>query len=101
MSSNSKTKSRPTINRKGHDKNTVIQFSDQKKLGGNLKFPIENARKCAAAERGKLEATIGKIRKEANIASIGKEKLKLLGKTCKTHRNFRVTSNFVGEYTCH
>jgi hypothetical protein len=48
-----------------------------------LKFPTENATKCAAAAMGKSEANKYKIRKEANMASISREKLKSPSKTCK------------------
>jgi hypothetical protein len=52
---------------------TVIQFLDQENLHGNLKFPIQNERERPAAAKGKPEATIRKIRKEAKTASISRE----------------------------
>jgi hypothetical protein len=83
MSSNSETKSRPTIHSEGRDIiNKVIQFFDQEKSSGNLKHPIENATNRATAATGKSEAIICKIRKEATMASISREKLKSPGKTC-------------------
>jgi hypothetical protein len=84
MSSNSETKSRPTIHSERHDIiNKVIQFFNQEKSSGNLKLPTENASKRATAAMGKSEATICKIRKYATMASIGGERLKSHGKTRK------------------
>jgi hypothetical protein len=85
MSSNSETKSRPSIHSEGrYVINKVIQFFDQEKSSGNLKLPIENVTKrAAAAAMGKSEATICKIRKEATMASLGREELKSPGKTRK------------------
>jgi hypothetical protein len=84
LSSNSKEKSKPIIHIEGCDiMNKVMQVFYQEKSHGNLKFPIENATKHAAAAMGKSEASVYKIRKEANMASISGEKLKSFGKTHK------------------
>jgi hypothetical protein len=46
--------SRPAIHSEGYDiTNKVIQFFNQGKSSGNLKFKITNATKCAAAATGK------------------------------------------------
>jgi transposase len=84
MSSTSETKSRPTIHSEGYDIiNKVIQLFDQEKSSGNFKLTTETATARAAAEMGKSEATICKIRKETTMASIDREKLKSPGKTHK------------------
>jgi hypothetical protein len=95
MSSNSETKSRPTIHSEGCDIiNKVIQFFDQEKSSGNLKLPVENAPKRVAAAVEKSEATVCKIRKEATMASINGEKLKSPGKTRKPSSKIIELDNF-------
>jgi hypothetical protein len=57
MSSNSKTKARPTIPGGGHD---IIgkEFFDEEKSSGNLKYQTRNAKKRATATTRKSEATV-------------------------------------------
>jgi hypothetical protein len=64
MSSNSKTKARPTIPSGGHDIiSKVMQFFNEEKTRGNLKYPTGNAMKRATATTTKFEATISNRRK--------------------------------------
>jgi hypothetical protein len=63
MSSNSETKSGPTIHSAGCGIiNKLMQYFNQGNSSENLKFPFQNATKCAAAVKGKSEATVCKIK---------------------------------------
>jgi hypothetical protein len=55
----------------------------KEKSNGNLNYTAKIAAERAAVSTEKTEATICKIRKEANVIRSGKEKLKLRGKKRK------------------
>jgi hypothetical protein len=71
MTSNSKTKARPTIPSGGHDTiSKVIQFFNQEKSSGSLKYLTGNATKRATTTTGKSRATTSNRRKDAEYTAL-------------------------------